>query len=77
MSRIEGPMTKPLPELGALVRTLLERACEDGLLAPDLHWDDPSPQARTDEELAGVIETLRRFLEELMDSPPEGTGRVR
>jgi hypothetical protein len=44
-----------VPSVEQMVRTLLERAVEDGLVDPaDSQWDDPDPQSRTPDELAGV-----------------------
>jgi hypothetical protein len=51
-------------QLEQLVRGILERAIEDGLVAPMDHWEDPDPQSRTDAELAGCVQMLRERLTE-------------
>jgi hypothetical protein len=49
-----------------MVRNLLERAVEDGLVDPaDWQGDDPDPQARTPDELAGVAAILARYLRDV------------
>ncbi len=51
------------PSVAAMVRALLERAVEDGLVDPAAsQWDDPDPHSRTDEELAGVAGLLAGYL---------------
>lgn len=50
-----------------VVRAILNRAVEDGLLAPMPEHDDlpdwnPSPSCRTDEELEGCARILKRFI---------------
>jgi hypothetical protein len=57
------------PSVEPMVRNLLERAVEDGLVDPaESQWHDPDPQARTAEELAGVAGILARYLR-------DGAGR--
>jgi hypothetical protein len=41
-----------------IVRSILERAIEDGLVAPMETLDDPDPWRRTDEELRGCVRVL-------------------
>jgi hypothetical protein len=46
-----------------MVRNLLERAVEDGLVdSADTQWDDPDPQSRTSQELTGIANMLARYL---------------
>lgn len=45
-------------KLEQLVRIILERAIEDGLVAPMENLEDPDPQSRTDEELQGCVGVL-------------------
>ena len=49
-------------KLEQLIRNLLERAIEDGLVAPMETLDDPDPQSRTDEELRGCVALLGQRL---------------
>jgi hypothetical protein len=56
---LEAVMTEGTPGVEQMVRSLLERAVEDGLVGPaDAPWDDRDPRARTAEELAGVAGIL-------------------
>jgi hypothetical protein len=45
--------------LEQIVRSVLERAIEDGLVSPMESLDDPDPQCRTDDELRGCVMVLR------------------
>lgn len=46
-----------------MVREILEKAIEDGLVAPAAdEWDDPDPQCRSSGELVGVANLLNQFL---------------
>jgi hypothetical protein len=48
--------------LEQLIRNILVRAIEDGLVAPMENVEDPDPQSRTDEELRGCVGLLRERL---------------
>jgi hypothetical protein len=56
-------------KLEQLVRSVLERAIEDGLVTPMELWDDPDPQSRSDAELAGCVGLLRERLSEFTVKP--------
>jgi hypothetical protein len=56
-------------KLEQLIRNVLERAIEDGLVAPMENLDDPDPQSRTEEELRGCVCILRDRLAESQGSP--------
>jgi hypothetical protein len=45
--------------LASTVRNILERAIEDGLVAPMESLENPDPQSRTDEELRGCVSVLQ------------------
>lgn len=62
-------------KLEQLVRNLLERAIEDGLVAPMETFDDPDPQSRTDEELRGCTALLRQRLPRPSLSSPHWANR--
>lgn len=47
-----------------MVRDLLEKAIEDGLVAKSWRkWTDPDPQCRTSGELTGTANLLAQFLQ--------------
>lgn len=46
-----------------LIRNILERAIEDGIVFPASRgFDDPEPQQRTDEELAVLAKMVERWV---------------
>ncbi len=45
-----------------IVRSVLERAVEDGLVSPMEKLEDPDPQSRTDAEVQGCVIVLREGL---------------
>lgn len=57
-----------MPNLEWVTKEILERAMEDDLVSPASHLADPDPHARTSEELAGVVEILKRFAREVREA---------
>ena len=65
-----------------IVRSILARAVEDGLISPMENLEDPDPQSRTDEELRGCVMVLHEGLklmpgQERTVPAPHRFGRVR
>jgi hypothetical protein len=54
-----------------IVRVMLERAIEDGLVSPNPKWPDPNPKSRTSGELEGVANLLAKALERGTESTRE------
>jgi len=65
-------ITRSVPSGGPMVRVMLGQAVDDGLVdATFSQWGDPDLRARTAEELAGMADTLARYLR---DGPKHRRG---
>jgi hypothetical protein len=76
LQRIDAGSSLTQRTSSQLVRAILQQAIEDGLVNPaEEQWDDPDPQERTDEELAGCVGVSTRSPSESPVSVQR--GRVR